>query len=328
MRRRDLIIVGAAAATWSGAVRGQTNGPLRRIAVLNSTASSPQTTAELAAFRQGLEALGWMNGRNLSIEIRFSAGDADEMQAYATELAAMKPEAILCGGSATAAALKRASSVVPIVFVLLTDPVGQGLVASLAHPGGNITGFTNFESAMGGKWLELLKKTAPGIKRVAHLFNPETAPRNGAFYDQEIAEAARSMAIDAIAMPVHTSDEIDDALAGFARDGGGVLVLPDAFTATHAEQIVALANHYHAPAVYAYQEFAAEGGLVAYGPDRVDIYRQAASYIARILKGEEPANLPVQGPTKFDLVVNLKTAKALDLAVPQSLLATADQVIE
>jgi putative tryptophan/tyrosine transport system substrate-binding protein len=275
-----------------------------------------------------LKELGWMEGRNLSIEFRWGTGGAEQMRKLARELIDLKPDLILGMTTPAVTALVQETNSIPIVFVNIVDPLGRGLISNMARPGGNITGFLNFEFSMGGKWLETLKRIAPAMKRVALLFNPDTAPYAGSFV--RVAEAAApSFGIEPIAIEAHDDGELERSVADFAaKPASGLIILPDAFTTGHRDLIVALAARYRLPAVYPLRVFAASGGLISDGGDPIDIFRRAASYVDRILKGADPGSLPVQTPTKFELVINLKTAKAMGLDVPPMLLASADEVIE
>ena len=330
LKRREFItLLGGAATAWPFGLRAQQFNHMRRIGFLQAAwaESDPETQARIAAFRQGLEALGWTEGRNIRIDYRF-AGGAVRAQAYATELVNAAPDLIVAIGSPAVAALKAATRSTPIVFALVNDPVSQDFVASLARPGGNITGFSFIELPMVGKWLEVLKEMAPGVGRVALIFNPQTAPYYSV-YLREFGAVPAALAAELAAAPVRDEGEIEAAIATLAREpGGGLVVAADVFTSAHRALIMRLAQHHRLPAVYAYRQFVAEGGLMSYGPDPIDITRRSASYVDRILKGATPADLPVQQPTKFELAINLKTAKALGLDIPPMLLARADEVIE
>jgi len=303
---------------------------IRHIGLLTGLSETdPETQTRLQAFRESLRKLGWVEERNLQIENRFTAGDSELLRDYATELVRSAPDVILANGNSVLEALQRQTRTLPIVFVQVPDPVVTSFVTSLAHPGGNATGLTNFEQAMGGKWLELLREVAPGIKRVRVLFNPSTAIYSPAAYSRSIEAAATSLGVESIAGPVHDSTEIEGMIKDFANDPmSGLIALPDIFISVHRELIVALTNRYRVPAVYPYRYFATSGGLMSYGIDTVELYRQAASYVDRILRGANPGDLPVQAPTKFELVINLKTAKELGLDVPLHLQQLADEVIE
>jgi putative ABC transport system substrate-binding protein len=333
MRRREFItLLGGAAAAWPLAARAQQGERMRRVGVLMSTAADdPEAKVELAAFEQELKNLGWREGQNIRIDYRFGAGDAARMAAFAKELVALKPDVLLARSTPVlkALALAAETNTVPIVFVAVSDPVGEGFAASLARPGGNATGFTNVESAMAGKWVELLKEITPGLKRITFIYNPLTAPGGGAYYARLIEAAAATLGVTVTPGSVRAPSDIEGAVTALAREpGGGLLVLPDAFINAHRALIFELAMRYRLPAVYTFGHMAVEGGLISYGPDIIDQYRRAAAYVDRILKGERAGDLPIQAPTKFELVINLKTAKALGLAVPPTLLSRADEVIE
>jgi putative tryptophan/tyrosine transport system substrate-binding protein len=329
MRRREFImLLGGAAAAWPLAARAQQAERMRRIAVLmNLAADDAEGQARLAAFRQGLQQLGWIEGRNAHLDIRWGAGDAERFRRYAAELVALAPDLILAASGSTMPPLLHATRTVPIVFVQVADPVGNGFVASLARPGGNATGFTNIDFSMSAKWLELLKQIAPGATRAAVL-RDSTEP-TGIGQWGALQSVAPSFTLELTPVGVSDPGEIERAIAGFANlPNGALIVTASAPTAVHRDLIIALATRHRLPAVYAYKYFITSGGLISYGPDTIDPYRRAASYIDRILKGEKPADLPVQAPTKYELVINLKTAKALGLEIPDGLLARADEVIE
>jgi ABC-type uncharacterized transport system substrate-binding protein len=327
-RREFITLLGGAAAAWPLAARAQQPERMRRIGVLVGLAEDdPETKARFAKFGQGLERLGWSEGRNVRIDYRFAPAGA-QVQQRAQELIALQPDVILAHTTPVAAALQRETRTIPIVFVQVIDPIDQGFVASLARPGGNITGFTNFEPAMGSKWLEMLKEIAPGVARVALMFNPDTAPFARMFW-QPVEDAAPFFDVEPMQAHIRDVREIEHAIEAFARNGsGGLMVLPDITTTNHRDLIIALAARHRLPAVYPYRYFAVNGGLVSYGNEPTDMIRQAATYVDRILKGAKPAELPVQLPTKYTLVVNLKTAKALGLTIPESFLQRADEVIE
>jgi ABC-type uncharacterized transport system substrate-binding protein len=331
MRRRQFItLLGGATVAWPLAARAQQPERIRRIGVatVGSTADNPDYRANTAAFRQGLQQLGWTEGRNVRIEeYRWGVGNADDVRKYAAELAALAPDVILNAGATSLASLLQATRTVPIVFVNVADPVGAGFVDSLSRPGGNATGFMQFEYDLSGKWLELLKQIAPGVTRAAVLRDPAIGAGIGQF--AVIQSVARSVGVEV--MPVNLGDagEIERSLGAFARSpNDGLVVTSSALTLHHRELIIALAARHKLPAVYYRRYFATSGGLISYGFDLVDQWRRAAGYVDRILKGEKPADLPVQVPTKYELVINLKTAKALGLEVPPTLLARADEVIE
>ncbi|MGB8036551.1 MAG: ABC transporter substrate-binding protein [Pseudolabrys sp.] len=331
MKRREFIkVVGGAAASWPLAVRAQQRDEVRRIGVIvNVAADDPEAQASVAAFKQAMQQLGWSDERNLQIDFRGAAGDPEKMQAFAKELVGLKPHVILSRSTPVTAALLRQTRAIPIVFTVVSDPVGERFVESLARPGGNATGFTNVESSLTGKWLELLKEIAPRVKRVAFLFNPKLAPGGGLYYTRLIEAAAPSFAVTPTVAPVHGAADIERAIGEFVREpNGGLVVLPDATTLVNRKLIIALADRHRAPAIFAFRVIVAEGGLMSYGIDVVDQYRQAAVYVDRILKGAKPAELPVQLPTKFVMSINLNTAKKLGLDVPLLFQQRADEVVE
>jgi putative tryptophan/tyrosine transport system substrate-binding protein len=329
MRRRDFIAALGGAAAWPMVARAQQPDRIRRIGVLTGfDENDREGKALLSAFIQGLSELGWIEGRNLRMDIRWAAGNVDRMRMLAKELVDLQFEIVLSSGTAVTTALRQETQTIPIVFTLVGDPVGDGLVSGLPRPGGNITGFTSQEAEMGGKWLELLTQIAPGVKRVAIMFNPDTAPRGRAYY-RSFEAAARSLKVEPIAAPVHSDADIETVMVSLGREpGGGLVVLPETFTNVHRARIISLAARNNVPAVYAISVLARDGGLLSYGPDYKDIFRRAALYVDRILRGAKPAELPVQLPTKFEMVLNAKTAKALGLTVPPSILLRADEVIE
>jgi putative ABC transport system substrate-binding protein len=331
MRRREFItLVGGVAVAWPVVAHAQKTKGIRRIGVLKNTPEGdPEAKVELAAFEQELKNLGWREGQNIRIDYRFGAGDTARMAAFAKELVAIKPDVIVARSTPALKALAAETSTIPIVFISVSDPVGERLAASLARPGGNATGFTSVESAMAGKWVELLKEITPGLKRVTYIFNPQTAPGGGAYYTRLVEHAAAALGVTAISGPVYAPSDIESAITELAHEpGGGLIALPDAFINTHRGLIFEFATRYRLPAVYTFGHFAVEGGLIAYGVNNVDLYRRSASYVDRILKGERAGDLPIQAPTKFELVINLKTAKSLGLEIPRRLLAAADEVIE
>jgi putative ABC transport system substrate-binding protein len=317
------------ASAWPFAARAQQGGRMRRLGVLmNIVENDPGGVAETAELRQGLAELGWVADRNINIDFRWPGGDLDRAQALAKELVDLKPEVLLARSTPTTAALKRESDSIPIVFVNVTEPVEQGFVRSLAQPGGNITGFTNFESMVGGKWLQLLKEIDPRIARVALIFNPQTAPFSGLFL-RSVEAAAPGLGVEVSAMPVRSDTDIETAMTAFARrPAGGLVAIPDSFTGQHRDQIIAVAARNRLAALYANLVSTPSGGLMAYAVDTRDLMHRAAGYVDRILKGDKPSELPVQQPAKFQFSINLKTARALGLTVPQSLLTIADEVIE
>jgi putative tryptophan/tyrosine transport system substrate-binding protein len=331
MKRRDFItLLGGAAAAWPLAARAQQPDKVRRIGVLMPLAADdPLGQARIAALREGLEKLGWTEGRNIRIDTRWtSTGDVVSMQRFAKELVALQPDLIVTQSTPITATLLQETRTIPIVFALVADPIGSGFVASFAKPGGNVTGFVTIEPTMAGKWLELLKEIAPRVVRVAFLFNPVTATYFE-YWLNPFKAAAVSFAVEAIAAPVRDRSELESVIAEQARSpNGGLVVMPDTFTDTHRVEITSLAAGYRLPAVYPYRQFTAVGGLLSYGDDLIDNFRRAPTYVDRILKGEKPSELPVQAPVKFDLVINLKTAKALGLDVPLFLQQRADEVIE
>ena len=329
MRRRDFIKrIGGAAAVWPLAARAQQPERMRRIGVLMGTPASDQEShIRLAAFLQQLGELGWRAGQNVDIEYRWYGSGAEETLVNARQLIEWEPDVIVGHSTPSVAALLQATSTIPIVFLLVADPVGSGFVESFARPGRNVTGFTTVEFSMAGKWVELLKEIAPQVTRVLLIFNPQTAAYTP--FLRSIEAAAPSLAIDPIAGHVHDAAEIKRTVDAFARESNGALIVfPDIFTASHRELIVALAAQHRLPAIYPYQYFPKSGGLLSYGIDASDQFRRAASYVDRILKGAKPADLPVQAPVKFELVINLNTAKALGLKMPDKLLGLADEVIE
>jgi putative tryptophan/tyrosine transport system substrate-binding protein len=330
MKRRDFMAALGGVLTWPLAARAQQLNQSPRLAVLMGYGKDdPDAQARIAALREGLEQFGWSEGRNIQIELRYAAGVPSLFRDYAKELSALNPDVIVADTTASAAALMRATHSVPIVFVSVTDPVGNGYVQNLARPGGNITGFTNFEFTMSGKWLEVLKDISPDIERVAVVFNPETAAGRGAFFLEPIKASASSFAVKIFPAPVQNDADIERVIAEFARDpNGGLIVTLDAFTAVHRDAIIAQAAVRKLPSVYPLGHYVVAGGLVSYGVDASDLHRRAASYVDRIIRGAKPADLPIQQPTKFNLAVNLKTAHALGLTVPPTLLARADEVIE
>jgi putative ABC transport system substrate-binding protein len=328
MKRREFItMLGGAAVAWPVAARAQQGEPMRRIGVLMYLAADDaEGQARLAAFTQAMKQLGWSEGRNVRIDTRWAT--ADDIRRHAAELAALAPDVLVAGtGTATVAPLLQATRTVPIVFAVVIDPVGAGFVDSLARPGGNATGFTVFEYGMSGKWLELLKQIAPAVTRAAVLRDPTIASGIGQF--AAVQAVAPSLGVDLSAVDVRDAGEIERAVTAFARSSNdGLIVTASALATRHRDLIIALAARLRLPAVYPYRFFVTIGGLISYGPDFVDQYRQAAGYVDRILKGEKPAELPVQAATKYELAINLKTAKALGLTVPPAVLARAGEVIE
>jgi putative ABC transport system substrate-binding protein len=328
MRRRDFIATfSATAAAWPLATLAQQPGRVRRVGVLTAfSADDPEGQARLMAFGQSLQQLGWTVGRNLQVDIRWGASDAERIRGYAAELLALGPDVILVNGSPEMKALQQATRSVPIVFANVTDPVSQGFVASIARPGGNVTGFAASEFGQSGKWLELLKEIAPGVNRVAVLLNRSFS--TGMAQLAAIQAVAPSLGIEVSPIDVHDATELEQLVTAFARAPKGGLILTGAGTSVRRELVMALAARHHLPTVYPLAYLVSNGGLASYGPDTVDQYRLAAGYVDRILKGEKPADLPVQTPTNYRLAINLKTAKALGLTVPTALLARAEMVIE
>ena len=330
MRRRDLItMLGGAMLGGAHVALAQQSDRLRRIGVLMPTAESDPETSDLGAvFRRAMQELGWTGGRNLRVDYRWGAGDARRIATLAQQMVADAPDAILAGGAPVVAPLQRATTTIPIVFISASDAVAQGFVQTLAHPGGNITGFTNFAPEMAGRWLALLREIEPFVARVAVLYNPATAPYTEWFL-RALQGAPSAAGVKIEATPVHDEGEVDRAMDALQRTGhGGLMVPSDAFTLTHSQAVIDLAAKHRLPAIYAFRVFATNGGLVSYGVDLADQMRQAAKYIDRILSGTSPGDLPVQEPSKFQLVIDVKTAKTLGLTIPPTLLARADEVIE
>jgi putative ABC transport system substrate-binding protein len=329
MRRRKFIsLLGGAAVAWPLAAHAQQPTRMRRIGVLmNTVADDAEGQARLIAFGQGLAQLGWTDGRNVRIDIRWGAGDAERFRRYAVELVALAPDVILAGSGTAVPPLLQATRTVPIVFAQTMDPVGAGFVASLARPGGNATGFTQIEFGMSGKWLELLKQIAPRVTRAAVIRDPSEPAGMGQW--GAIQALAPSLGVEVSPVDARDTDDMERSVTAFAgSSNGGIVVTGSAATTVHREKIVSLAARHRLPAVYPYRYHITSGGLISYGPDTIEPYRRAASYVDRILKGEKPADLPVQAPTRYELAINLKTAKALGLDVPPTLLARADEVIE
>ena len=332
MKRREFItLLGGAAAAWPLGARAQQSDRIRRIGVLSGYAEDdPEARARLASFQQALQELGWIVGRNLRAEYRWSRGNSDHARMLAKELVQLQPEVILGETTSVVGALQQATRTVPIIFTNLSNPIGNGFVTNLARPDGNITGFTNFESSMGGKWLDLLKEIVPGFSRIAIMFNPTVSPHiAGGYYRDAIETAAKRLSIEQIIATVQTADDIERIIDAVAREPHtALIVLPDTFTLVHRDLIVGLVAKQNLPAIYALRSFSAAGGLLYYGINPSDQYPRAASYVDRILRGEKPGDLPVQAPTKFQLVINLKAAKALKLTISEAFLLRADEVIE
>ena len=331
MRRRDFItLIGGAAAGWPIAARGQQAEQMRRIGVLMSVAADdPRWKALLAAgLRDGLARLGWIEGSTIHIDYRFAGGNPDQFSVLAKELVALHPEVIFAQSTPVTAALQRETRAIAIVFVEVSDPIGSGFIASLAHPGGNVTGIIQYEPGIAGKWLAMLKEIAPNLARVALLANPKGTAYE--YFLRNATAAASSLGIEIISSPVDNVADIERSIGSLARqDNGGLLCPPETFITAHRNLVIALAAKYRLPAVYPWRQFVTDdGGLMSYGIDLVDVYQQSASYIDRILRGANPADLPVQSPTKYETALNLKTAKALGFSVPASLLVRADEVIE
>ena len=326
MRRRKFISLLSGSVAWPFVARAQ---QAQKVPLVGSLMPFEKEDEEAerrqSAFQNGLEQFGWRNGQNIRIEYRWAGGDPNRYQSHAAELVGLAPDAILATATPVLAAVRAQTSTIPIVFVQVIDPVSRGLVNSLARPGGNITGFTNFEFPMGGKWVELLKEIAPQVKSTAVLFNLDTAPYGESFFQH----SASSLSIEAVEAQVKTDTELTKAVEdSAAKLSGSPIILPDTYTAVHRDSIIELAGRHRLPSIYPYRYFATRGGLVSYGVDTEDLFRRAAGYIDRILKGEKPADLPVQAPVKYELVINLKTAKSLGLTVSPTLLARADEVIQ
>ena len=331
MRRRQFIVGLGGAAAWPMVARAQQPGQVRRIAVLmNGVATGGQDQSYLAAFIEGMRQLGWTEGQNLRIDVRWNAGDAELSRIYAAQLIGLMPDVVLASSTTNLTVIRQATGTVPVVFVLVSDPVAQGFVASVRQPGGNVTGFSMYEFSIGAKWLDLLKKVAPSLARVAVMFNPDTSPQSK-FFMQAIEVAAPSLGVQAIAVRVRATADIEPAFENFARQPNGGLMLPtDSFTRLRQMLIFDLAARYRLPSIGADQRFAEEGGLMEYSSitNAIGQFRQAANYVDRILKGSKAGDLPVQAPDKYTFAINLKTAKALGLTIPETLLATADEVIQ
>ena len=327
MQRRQFIALLGGAVTWPLVARAQQDQRVRRIAVLNALAEDdPESVARRPAFEQALKGLNWTNGSNLRIDYRWAAGDTERMRKFAAEIVALEPDVILTSGSIVVPLMMQATRTIPIVFVQVVDPVGSGFVKSLARPGGNVTGFTPFEYSLAGKWVELLKQIAPHVTRAAVIRDPTRGPGIGQFAVVQAVAPSLGMELS----PINALDvsEMESEITEFARSPNGGLIVTVGGTAPPRDLIIALAAKHRLPAVYPYRYFVSSGGLMSYGPDTIDQYGRAADYIDRIFKGEKPADLPVQAPTKYQLVINLKTAKALGVDIPPTLLATADEVIE
>jgi putative tryptophan/tyrosine transport system substrate-binding protein len=331
MRRRKFIALSVGATvSWPLAARAQAPERMQRIGVLMGYAENDsEAQAWVAAFRESLQKLGWMEGRNIRFDIRWAWSDVEAMQRFARELIALQPDVILSQVTPTTAALLQQTRTIPIVFAMVADPIASGFVANLSRPGGQVTGFATLEGSLGGKWLELLKEVAPRVTRVAVLFNPTTAATFAETYLNSVKASAASLRVEVIPALVHDTTELESVVAGLAREpNSGLIVIPESFTFVHRAEVTSLSARYQLPAVYPYRQFVELGGLLSYGFDRTDNFRRAAGYVDRILRGEKPADLPVQAPTNYELVVNLKTANALGLDVPWLLQQRANEVIE
>ena len=331
MNRREFVTLLGVTAAWSLAARAQQTGErMRRIGVLSTFAESdPEAQSLVEALDQTLQELGWVEGRNLRIDRRWAAGNPGRIEGFVKTLIELEPDVFVAHGTPAVSALQKQTRNIPIVFVQVTDPIGAGFITNLAHPGGNITGFTTYEPSMVGKWGEMLKEMAPAISRIAFLFNPETAPYVMRYFQGPLETSARSLGLQPSSSPVHNTSEIESAITALARaPGGGLIMMPDTFNIVHRERIIALARQNKLPAISPYRFVVAEGGLISYGLDLIDLFRRTGGYVDRILRGAKPAELPVQAPTKYETTINLKTAKALGLTVPDKPLATADEVIE
>ena len=329
MKRREFIPILGGAVAWPLAARGQQQGRVRRVGVLVGwEENNPQQKHLLSMLTHRLQELGWTEGSNIRLDVRWTAGNVDRMQVFAKELVGLGPDVILASTTPVITALHRETRTVPIVFLYVSDPVGAGVIANLSRPGANITGINNLEATMGGKWLELLKEIAPSVKRVAMMFNPDTAPGGGSYFLPSFNAAARSLNITPVAAPARSDAEIETAITMLGHDGGGLVVQSDGFMFVHRAKIISLATENNVPTVSDRTLPAEEGGLLMYGPFNDEMFLAAILYVDRILRGAKPADLPVQVPTKFELNINRKTAKALGLSVPATLLARADEVIE
>jgi len=330
IRRREFIAaLGSAAVAWPLAARAQ-QGRSHRVGILMPLAETDgEGQRQVKAFKEALQVLGRIEGRNLQIEYRWTGGNASQLPIASKQLADLRSEVILTRSTPAVAAILRETQTVPVVFVSISDPVGDHLVASFARPGGNVTGFTNIEASMSSKWVELLKESVPQIARVAMIFNPETAPGHGDYFLQPFEKAAATLGLESLAVPLKDTGDIEPAIASIAHEpNSGLAVMSDIFTSVNNKMIVQAVEKHRLPAVYPFRFFVTNGGLISYGADITDLFRRAAQYVDRILNGDKPADLPVQAPTKFELVVNLKTAKALGLKIPESFLVRADEVIE
>jgi putative ABC transport system substrate-binding protein len=330
MRRREFITLVGSAAVWPLAARAQQNERMRRIGILMGYAENDrEAQAWVAAFREVLQKLGWTEGRNIRIDTLWSRFDTEMTKRFAQELVAMQPDLIVSQVTPTTAALLQQTRTIPIVFAMVADPVGSGFVSNMSRPGGQVTGFATIEGSLGGKWLELLKEVAPRVERVAVLFNPTTSATFAEYYLNPLKAASASFGVEVITAPVHDISELESVISRQGGEpNGGLIVLPDSFLVGHRAEVTSLAARYSLPAVYPYRQFPEIGGLLSYGIDRLDNWRGTASYVDRILKGEKPGDLPVQTPTKYELVINLKTAKSLGLTITRELQFRANEVIE
>jgi putative tryptophan/tyrosine transport system substrate-binding protein len=330
MKRREFITLLGSAAAWPVAASAQEPAmPVRRIGVLMGwSEGDPEYRLRVDALVQGLAKLGWVEGRNVRFDVRWTSGDVGRAQVLAKELVALQPDVIVAGTTHATAALQRETRTIPIVFAAVSDPVGEGFVASLARPGGNITGFIDTEASLMGKELELLKEIAPRLTRVAIMFNPDTAPGGGAYYLGSFEAAAKSLAVESILARVRSDSDIEAAAASIGRERGGIVGMNDPFMSIHRRTLVLSVARESVPAILGARSFPQEGGLIAYGPNYLDLFRRAVPYVDRILRGAKPGDLPVQVPTQFDLIINLRTAKALGLTIPEGFLLRADELLE
>jgi putative ABC transport system substrate-binding protein len=330
MRRREFItLLGGALADQAIPANAQLAARMRTVGVLMGLADDAEAKARVEAFKQGLEGAGWSVGHNLRIEYRYAEGDPARMEAFVKELVELKPDCIVGHSTPVVTALMHATRTIPIVFVSVSDPIGSGFIASMAHPGGNITGFTILQASIAGKYVSMLKEMVPQLARVALMYGPDSVPDAGTFFSGAFMEAAAKYKVRPIIAEVHDPAEIENTITKLGGETGSVVALvPDNFTTVHRELIISLAARFRIPAIYPYRYFAEAGGRLSYGVDAVDLFQRASEYVSRILRGADPADLPVQAPTKFELVINLKTAKALGIEIPRILLASAEQVIE
>jgi putative tryptophan/tyrosine transport system substrate-binding protein len=330
MKRRQFIaLVGGAVTTWPFVARAQQREQVRRIGILNAAAESdPQQQSWDTAFRQRLNELGWVDGRNIHVDYRWGAGSLDRIQLFAKELVALNPDVLVGVTTPATAALQRETKTIPIIFTVVSDPVGSGFVASLSNPGGNITGFINIEGSLAGKWVELMHEVAPSVSHIGIMYNPSTAPY-AKYYVDEFRTAASALSIAPVEAPVHSAAEAEAFMTKLSGEAGaGLVVIPDISIVVYRQTIIVLAERFHLPTIYPFGFYVSEGGLMSYGIEVADLFRGAATYIDRVLKGAKPSELAVQLPTKFELVVNLKTAKTLGIKFPQTVIARADDVIE